>query len=262
MEIRFLGVGEACDPLYPNTSLLVTSRRGHRFLLDCGFTIPHRFFAGDREKADDLDGIWISHFHGDHFFGIPLLILRFWEMGRTKSLFIAGPGGVAGKVHRAMELAYPGFLARVQYALEFQEMEPGRPVSFADTVWQVEENIHSQRCLALRLDDGSHSLFYSGDGRPTGKTMTLAKGVDMVIHEAFLVKGETGGHGNVTGALEFAAGAGVKRLALVHLQRDCRRRQRDEILELLDRAACEAFLPEPDTVVTLDRSAGVPSSAD
>ena len=109
MEIQFLGVGEACDEEHPNTSLLVTTSKGGSFLLDCGFTTPHIYF-GLHRQVDELDAVWISHFHGDHFFGIPLLLLRFWEMGREKRLIIAGQDGVKEKVHSAMELAYPGFI--------------------------------------------------------------------------------------------------------------------------------------------------------
>ena len=48
MEIHFLGVGEACDGSQPNTAILLRTdaeQRAGRILLDCGFSVPHRFFA-------------------------------------------------------------------------------------------------------------------------------------------------------------------------------------------------------------------------
>ena len=41
MEICFLGVGEACDPIHSNTSILVTTAGNDRILLDCGFLLCH-----------------------------------------------------------------------------------------------------------------------------------------------------------------------------------------------------------------------------
>ena len=65
MKIIFLGVGEACDERYLNTSLLIYSNK-KTILLDCGFTITHQFFKYEKDE-DALDIVWISHFHGDHF---------------------------------------------------------------------------------------------------------------------------------------------------------------------------------------------------
>lgn len=110
-ERSFWGVGEACDPERFNTSLLVLSgSKNHYILLDCGFTTPHRYFA-DCSEPNQLDALWISHFHGDNFFGVPLLLLRFWEMGRTRPLLSVGPPGLAEKVAQAVDLAYPCFVA-------------------------------------------------------------------------------------------------------------------------------------------------------
>jgi ribonuclease BN (tRNA processing enzyme) len=93
MQIHFLGVGEACDGNQPNTSILLKpdiEDTAGRILLDCGFSVPHQYFSLD-PSPEELEILWISHFHGDHFLGTPLLLLWFWEMGRQKSLHILGP---------------------------------------------------------------------------------------------------------------------------------------------------------------------------
>lgn len=250
MEILFLGVGEACDERCPNTSLHIVTGKGSRFLLDCGFTTPHRYFAYCAD-ANELDCVWISHFHGDHFFGIPLLLLRFWEMGRGKSLFVAGPSGVKEKVEAAMELAYPAFMPRLQYDVDFLEIEPGTEWHVNGADWRTAENIHSERSLALRIDDGEHSLFYSGDGRFTRETLSLAKGCDLAVHEAFWLKKEVVNHGNIVSCLEFADKAAVKHLAVVHVQRNCRRDERNEILQLMRSSPVSACMPESGEIITL-----------
>ena len=96
-------------------------------MLDCGFTVPSLYWQ-QTSDPDDLDSLWISHFHGDHFFGVPALLLRFWEMKRIKPLAIVSQTGIAGIVTQAMELAYPGFFEKLTYLVVFHEIEPGRRV--------------------------------------------------------------------------------------------------------------------------------------
>ena len=254
MKITFLGVGEACDPLLPNTSLLVESEiagQERQVLLDCGFTTPHLYFW-NCGGADRLDALWISHFHGDHFFGVPLLLLRFWEMERRKPLFIHGPAGVEGKVRQALDLAYPNFNVKMHYPLLFREAEPETPLEAGGFQWRTAVGLHSQRALALRLEDGVRALFYSGDGRPTPATEALALGCDLVVHEAFRLEGDTPGHGSVRGCLDFAARTGVPALALLHIQREERLLQRQGIESCLRGVSgCRVWLPETGETVEL-----------
>jgi len=243
MEIRFLGVGEACDPNHSNTSILVKTAGNDRILLDCGFTVPHNYFSFC-ENPNELDMLWISHFHGDHFFGIPLLLLRFWEMGRGKPLVICGQSGITEKVAQVMELSYPGFLGKLQFKLDFIEIEPEFILKKKNVLWKTAENVHSQRCLSVRIEDGCDSLFYSGDGKPTEKTLTLASGCNMIIHESFWHDKIASGHGNVRICLEFAKKAKANNLALVHLGKDVRRDHKESIEQVLRDAPFNAFLPE------------------
>lgn len=230
MEVLFLGVGEACDPVHLNTSLLVKPRGAMTCtaMLDCGFTVPHRYFLGC-DDAEQLEALWLSHFHGDHFFGVPLLLLRFWEMGRRSPLRVLGPAGVADRVTTAMNLAYPGFLDKLTFPVEFSAVADNEVKEAAGFRWRSAVCDHSQEARAVRLDDGKTSLFYSGDGRPTPATATLALGCDCIVHEAFSFAEELIGHGSVPGSIDFARQAGVNLLALVHLQRVERQRYAGQI---------------------------------
>lgn len=252
MKVHFLGVGEACDPERFNTSLLVLSgSKNHYILLDCGFTTPHRYFA-DCSDPDQLDALWISHFHGDHFFGIPLLLLRFWEMGRTKPLLLVGPAGLSEKVEKALDLAYPAFLRKLQYVLQYRELEEGGSLQAAGFLWQVAATEHSQPCLALKLSADGKSLFYSGDGRPTFGSANLAKGCTLMVHEAYRVAGQTANHGSLAECLALAGQAGCEQLAIVHVAHYERDRQKVEIQRLLQESGLPGvFLPEPGEQLSL-----------
>lgn len=248
MKAIFLGVGEACDELLPNTAVLVeteTSGVRRSVLLDCGFTVPPLYWRQGVDQ-EELDALWLSHFHGDHFFGTPALILRFWEMKRRKPLIILGHAGVEEIVVQTMNLAYPNFLEKLTYLLEFIPVEPGRSLQAAGLTWDFAVNNHGQRDLAVRIDDGKNSLFYSGDGLFTPETIALAQGCDLAVHEAFKLVEPISGHGSVSQCIDFARKANVACLALVHVQRDERRERYEEILRFIDSIDdLHILLPEP-----------------
>lgn len=236
MKIIFLGVGEALDANQPNTSILVlpdNRQQNGQILLDCGFTTPHQYFKL-HPSPEELKLVWISHFHGDHFLGVPLLVLRFWEMNRRDPLTIVGQKGIADKISQVLELAYPGLQNRLGFSLVYKELMPGPPQQISGFAWQTAYNEHSQPCQALRLNNGGRSIFYSGDGRPTPATLLLAAGCDIIIHEAYRFQEDTPGHGSIAGCIDFARKAGAKRLALLHIQHADRQQFISEIRTLAD----------------------------
>ncbi len=244
MEILFLGVGEACDENFPNTSILIYDK--NCALLDCGFSVPHNFFKFIKDP-DQLDLIWISHFHGDHYFGVPLMILRFWETGRTKPLYIAGQKGIKEKVETAMELAYPSFLKKLKYELIFIELSPLEPTSILGFRLRGTFSNHSQKNMVLRID-GTKSVYYSGDGKPTYECIQLAKGTDLIIHECFMIDQEVEGHGNVKLSVDFASSSGVNKLAIVHMQRDERKKFK---IDLIETKGVDVLIPLPGEKIVL-----------
>lgn len=77
MRIKFIGMGEVFGEKLPDTSIQVSVKEDgveNVILFDCGLTVPPLFWK-TRPDPDRLDAIWISHFHGDHFFGFPALFL-------------------------------------------------------------------------------------------------------------------------------------------------------------------------------------------
>lgn len=245
MKVKFLGVGEACDPEYHNTSILVETTTGHdQIMLDCGFTVPHSYFSLVPD-ADELNGLWISHFHGDHFFGTPLLLLRLHEMGRKKSFLILGQKKISEKITDVMEMAYPGFVEKLSFSIEFLEVEPGDAIETAGFRWRSAESEHSARNLAVRLEAEGKSLFYSGDGRMTDATRALANGCDLAIHEAFCLQGDMSGHGSVERCIDFSEKISVSHIALVHLGRENRAEHAKTIREMISKVpGVHLFLPE------------------
>jgi len=254
MRVEFLGVGEACDEALPNTSLLV-QRSADSFqtlLLDCGFTVASQFLQKVPDP-DQLDALWISHFHGDHTFGLPQLLLRFFEMGRTKPLTFIGQPGIDDWVINLMELSYPGLTPRFGFDLQWEVLTPDRTLDLGGVSLQAAPTDHSQPNLALRVESGGRSLFYSGDGGMTSSSRELAKHCSLAVHEAYSFEPRSGGHSSVLECLDLAARACVQALALVHIRRLERGKVKSlDALELEARAGCPILVPEPGHGFCLD----------
>jgi len=252
MKITFLGVGEAFDENFANTSIFIEAGEESaavRLLLDCGYSVPPSFWKMGLEP-DALDLIWLSHFHADHTFGLPALLVRFFEENRKSKLTIAGQMGIKDFVYNCLELAYPGITARLTFPLDFKEIEPGTTLSFCGIQLRTAINGHIQRDLAIRIDSGHKSLYYSGDGRPTDEGIKLGKGVDIVVHEMFSLDKEIPGHGSLTSCIEFAKQTGAKSLAIVHVKRNVRENIElgSKLSEIKD---LKVFLPQPHETITL-----------
>lgn len=250
MRVTFPGVGEAFDESLTNTCVLIETEE-HSALLDCGFNAPFAYWRmADRPAR--LDALWISHFHGDHFFGVPALLLRLHEEGRTKPLAVIGQRGVDEAITGATNFAYPGLWAKLGFDVEMIELEPGEVKDAAGFTWSDAENEHPRRSLGVRVEAEGKSVYYSGDGRPTPATRELAEDADLVVHEAFSLADGVEGHGTVAGAIAFARAVRARHLWIVHIHRDARHGRWTEIETLLREAAdVEAFMPEPGDAIRL-----------
>jgi ribonuclease Z len=246
VEVIFLGVGEAFDEVLPNTSILIRCVERPSpvmLLLDCGFTSPPQFWR-EVPEADALDGIWISHFHGDHFLGIPALLVRFWEEKRSKALTVVGQRGIESITRRALDLSYPGFYEKMGFPMRFLELEPGKDREILGLSIRAAETSHPQRDLALRIDVQGKSIYYSGDGKPTAECAELARGSQLIIQEAFHMETEIPGHGTAMDSIDMARGCGASNLALVHIQRKVRN-QVIEKLQGYSEGPLKVMVPEP-----------------
>jgi len=248
VRIKFIGVGEALDEDLPNTSIWIRAAENlnkSSILLDCGFRAPPPFWKSCPD-ADDLDAIWVSHFHGDHFFGLPAMLTRFREMKRTKPLLILGQRTINEIVPQVLKPAYSSIVDKLAYDMRFLTVEPGDVVEAAGATWRSAVNGHPQRDLAVRVEKGGKSVFYSGDGPSTEETLSLARAADLVIHEAYRLETIVPGHTSISNCIDFARKAKARSLALVHIQRQERREKREDILRVSAEVKdFEVLMPEP-----------------
>src|ERR1700694_100164 len=105
MQLQFVGCGYALGSggRY-NTCFHVTGERVN-FLIDCGASSLPALKRLDIAR-DGIDLILITHFHGDHFAGLPFLLLDAQFTRRTRPLVIAGPEGIETRLTQVMEALF------------------------------------------------------------------------------------------------------------------------------------------------------------
>ena len=136
----------------------------------------------------DIDVVLISHLHGDHFGGLPFLILEYlYETPRNRRLTLAGPPHLEERTWALFRTMYPesetGELAR---HFNFVVLEPGRTRQL-DGALQVQSirTPHTIKdvSLAFRINLGGKSIVYSGDTGWTDDLIALSAEADLFFCE-------------------------------------------------------------------------------
>jgi ribonuclease BN (tRNA processing enzyme) len=187
LKLHVLGSGDAFGSGGRfQTCLLLESART-RLLVDCGAT---SLVAMRRAGVDPLgiDAVVLSHLHGDHFGGLPFLILDAQFRRRAAPLVVAGPAGVRARVEAAMEVFFPGStgVAR-RFAVEFIELTDGIAVDVGALTVTPFAVVHASGAPAhaLRFEDGARVVTYSGDTEWTTRLLDAARGADLFVCEAY-----------------------------------------------------------------------------
>jgi ribonuclease Z len=96
-EVVPLGTGSAIPTRHRGLSGTAVWRAGRLYLFDCGEGTQLRLLAAGLNRAR-LDAVFITHFHGDHLYGLPGLLTTLALFDRTHPLTIVGPEGLEGLV--------------------------------------------------------------------------------------------------------------------------------------------------------------------
>jgi ribonuclease BN (tRNA processing enzyme) len=213
----------------------VRAPEGHA-LLDCGAT---SLVALKRLGIDPngIDAVLVTHLHGDHFGGLPFLILDGQFSRRTRPLTVAGPPGLAARLPQTMEALYPGS-STVERRFEVRVVElPERietPVGpFTVTAFAV-DHASGAPAYALRLTAGGTVVACSGDTAWTDSLLDAAAGADLFICEAYTFERAVRFHLPYADIRERRQHLSCARLLLTHPGPDLLARRADLADELAD----------------------------
>ncbi len=127
MRLQILGCYAATPRTLSNPTAQVLEIRNHLFLIDCGEGTQVQL-RKNKVRFSRIKHIFISHLHGDHFFGLPGLISTFRLLGRDKELHIYGPKGIKEAITLLMKLGN----SWTNFPLYFHELESDEPVVVYD----------------------------------------------------------------------------------------------------------------------------------
>jgi len=182
LELTFLGSGNAFTPSGRYWSSFLANGR---YLFDAPPTLlPHLKRLG--RSPDDLSVVFVTHFHGDHFMGLPFLFLDYLYLSpRQRDLYVAGPPGIEAFIEGFIDQCFPNLAqAKTVYQRVYIEADPKQEQIVADLAFRAVPVKHAQgrlRCFGYKLALGGKTLAYTGDTEYCDAVYQLAEGADVLV---------------------------------------------------------------------------------
>jgi ribonuclease BN (tRNA processing enzyme) len=223
MQLRFVGCGDAFGSGGRlNTCFHVTGARVN-FLIDCGASsLPA--LKQQNIVRNDIDLILITHFHGDHFAGLPFLLLDAQFGKRTRPLVIAGPEGIATRLNQVMEALFEhSSKTKQRFDLEIVRLQAETTTRFGEigvTPFAVVHGESGGPFLGYRIEAEGRIIAYSADTEWTDTLIPLGHAADLFIAEAYTFDRPVKNHLSLTTLEARLADIQPKRLILTHMSDD------------------------------------------
>jgi ribonuclease BN (tRNA processing enzyme) len=223
MQLQFVGCGDAFGSGGRfNTCFHVKGERAN-FLIDCGASsLPALKRYGVARES--IDVVLITHFHGDHFAGLPFLLLDAQFTRRTRPLIIAGPEGIETRLAQAMEALFENSSKTKQkFDLSVVALQPEQTKDFGTfkvTPFPVVHGESGGPFLAYRVEVEGRTIAYSADTEWTEALVSAAQDADLFICEAYTYDRIVKNHLNLKTLEEYLPSIAPKRLVLTHMSDD------------------------------------------
>ncbi|MDC8004075.1 ribonuclease Z [Aureisphaera galaxeae] len=182
MKLTILGCHSATPRWDANATAQVLEMRGHLFLIDCGegTQVQLRRF---KVKFARIKHIFISHLHGDHFFGLVGLISTFRLLGREAELHVYGPKGIKEAVTLQLKLGK----SWTNFPLLFHELESDAP-----------ELIFEDEKLSVTTIPLKHRVYANGflfQEKPAERGLNVEKAKELKVEMSYFRKIKQGADG-------------------------------------------------------------------
>jgi len=219
VRVRFLGSGDAFSSGGRLQTCFHLDGGGEPLLIDCGASA---LAALKREGLDPgaIGFVALSHLHGDHFGGLPWLILDGRFSGRSRPLEIAGPPTTRDRLKQVFQGLYPGAAeAELPFELRFVELAAEVRSEVGPAVVTPFEVSHESGApsYCLRVEYGGKVISYSGDTAWTDSLLEAARGADLFICEASFFDRDDPAHISYRQVMAHRQEFEAKRIMLTHL---------------------------------------------
>lgn len=202
-----------------NTCFLLETAKA-TLLVDCGASAMP---ALKKQGIDPnrIEAIVLSHLHGDHFGGLPFLLLDAQFLSRREQpLLIAGPPGTRARLDALLEVFFPKSTgSKWRFAWRVEEIAVGIETDLLGHSLSTAEVIHQSGApsTAVRVSDGEKIFAYSGDTEWTDALGPIATNADLFICECYGYAGKIAGHITWEILKSRLADLGAKRTMVTHM---------------------------------------------
>jgi ribonuclease BN (tRNA processing enzyme) len=188
MQISVIGCGDAFGAGGRLQTSFYARTSSSRFLIDCGATT----LVGMRRLGiglNDIDTVFVTHLHGDHFGGLPWLLLDAkYVSNRKRPLVVVGPKGIEARFVALAEALYPNSSRTERdFDLVFVEYEERQSLKIGSVTVTPFAVHHPSGAppYALRFDVDGRVVAFTGDTGWVDTLYDVARGTDLFISECF-----------------------------------------------------------------------------
>lgn len=220
IKLHVLGCGDAFGSGGRFNTCFHVSTPSTAFLIDCGASalIAMRRFG---VAPDDVESVFLTHLHGDHFGGLPFLILDAQHVSRrTTPLTIAGPPGLRERLPALMEAMFPGSSAvELRFTLNIVELQQEVPTRVNGVEVKPFPVRHPSGApsYALRLECENRIICYTGDTEWVEPLISAGREADLLIAEAYTPERKVPHHMHWPTLRSRLPEIAAKRVLLTHL---------------------------------------------
>jgi ribonuclease Z len=158
MRLTFLGTAGSWPTKERSASAIALDMEKELVLLDCGEGTQRQFFQSSASFMR-VRRVFLTHFHGDHFLGLPGLIQSMCLNHRTEPLDIYGPPDAEEMVGRALKMGY----FTLRFPVTVHPLSPGASVELDGYTVRSAAAVHPVPSLAYRVEEGPKRGRFDGE---------------------------------------------------------------------------------------------------
>ena len=227
--VRFLGTGDAFGSGGRFQTCIHVDTGSNAFLVDCGAS---SLVAMKRYEVDParVSTVLVTHLHGDHFGGVPFLVLEGQFSKRSAPLAVAGPPGTRERIMAALEVLFPGSsTVDRRFPVEFRDLQAGTETLGPTSVTAYEvPHASGAPAFAYRVGCEGRVIAYSGDCEWTDALVEASRDADLFVCEALFFDKKVPWHLDFATLRSHLGELTCKRIVLTHMDSDMLSRE-DEV---------------------------------